>query len=109
MKFYIVNIVIRHSTKSWVDEREKYCLFKSKEIAEKYINNRILDELNKVKLKDIPDDLIKYYVDGKLMEAYVNSYESIDDCRDQFDSLNIPCYLIYGYIDEVDTENIIIQ
>jgi len=32
MKFYIVNIVIRHSTKSLVDEREKYWLFKSKEM-----------------------------------------------------------------------------
>ena len=106
MIIYIVNIVIGHSIKSWVDEREKYCFFKSKENAEKYINNRILDEINKVKLKDMPDNLKEYLIDGKLNEAYINSYQSTDDLRDYYDSLNIPCYLIYGYIDVCDTDDI---
>jgi len=127
MKFYIVTIITCHSIKSWVKTHEKFHLFKSNENAEKYIANRIfnklnnenaekhisnrlfdkvVDDLNQDEINDMLNELSNYFINGKLNETYKDNFLLMESIRDKYDSLDIPCYLVYGYIDEVDTDDI---
>jgi hypothetical protein len=106
MKFYILDLTVYHSTKHYVRRYERYKFFKLKEDAYKHLSNRMYDELNKVSLDIVPDELIKYYVDGKINEIYKDHHDLMDDIQSHFDELHVPCYLIYNIINEYDTDDI---
>jgi hypothetical protein len=106
MKFYIVSIAKYHSLSSYYKRNERFKLFRLIEDANKYIANRIFDELSVVPFDTIHSELAEYYIDGQLNEIYRDDIVRITDIRNDFDELKMKCYIIWGKIDTCNTDDI---